>query len=161
MKTIKQILNWPLNKLYTLFLWSSGADLDILEQAPTDKNKYYGIGGTIIVTALMATFAGGYAFFTAFKIPVLSVFFGLFWGALIFNLDRYIVSSFGVGDGKRTISKQELVEGAPRLIMAILLGFVIATPLELKLFEREIKAEIKRENIITLEERKTDAIQSH
>jgi hypothetical protein len=159
MKTIKQILNWPLNKLYTLFLWSSGADLDILEQAPTDKNKYYGIGGTIIFTALMATIAGGYAFFTAFKIPVLSIFFGLFWGALIFNLDRYIVSSFGVGDGKRTISKQELVEGAPRLVMAILLGFVIATPLELKLFEREIKAEIKRENIITLEERKTDAIQ--
>ena len=116
MKTIKQILNWPLNKLYQLFLWSSGADLDILEQAPTDKNKYYGIGGTIIFTALMATFAGGYAFFTAFKIPVLSVFFGLFWGALIFNLDRYIVSSFGVGDGKRTISKQELMEGAPRLI---------------------------------------------
>ena len=51
------------------------------------------------------------------------------------------------------------MEGAPRLLMAILLGFVIATPLELKLFEREIKAEIKRENIITLEERKTDAIQ--
>lgn len=159
MKTIKQIVNWPLKKLYTLFLWSSGADLDILEQAPTDKNKYYGIGGTIIFTALMATFAGGYAFFTAFKTPLLSIFFGLFWGALIFNLDRYIVSSFGVGDGKRTISRQELIEGAPRLLMAIILGFVIATPLELKLFEREIKAEIKRENLLTIEERKTNAIQ--
>lgn len=159
MKTIKQIFNWPLNKLYQLFLWSSGADLDILEQAPTDKNKYYGIGGTIIFTALMATFAGGYAFFTAFKNPTLSVFFGLFWGALIFNLDRYIVSSFGVGDGKKTISKQELIEGAPRLLMAILLGFVISTPLELKLFEREIKAEIKKENLITIQEQKTNAIE--
>ena len=80
MKTIKQILNWPLNKLYTLFLWSSGADLDILEQAPTDKNKYYGIGGTIIFTALMATFAGGYAFFTAFKIPNIYQYFSVFSG---------------------------------------------------------------------------------
>ena len=49
-------------KLYKLFLWASGADLEILKQAPTDNNKYFGIGGTIIFTAFMATFAGGYAF---------------------------------------------------------------------------------------------------
>ncbi|MBK7553426.1 MAG: DUF4407 domain-containing protein [Flavobacteriales bacterium] len=50
-----------------LFLWSSGAHLDVLDQVPTEKSKYYGIGGTIVFTALMASFAGGYAFFTAFK----------------------------------------------------------------------------------------------
>ena len=155
---MKQIIKYILNKLFDLFLWSSGADMDILKKAPTDNNKYYGIGGTIIFTALMASFAGGYAFFTAFKIEIfdeneivvgytllsklLSIFFGLFWGALIFNLDRYIVSTFGVGDGKKTISKLEIIEAAPRLLMAVLLGFVIATPLELKLFEKEINAEI-------------------
>lgn len=99
-------------------------DLDVLEQVPTEKSKYYGIGGTIVFTALMASFACGYAFHTAFKDSSLSVFFGLFWGALIFNLDRYIVS-FGVGDGKRTISRREALEAAPRLLMAALLGFVI------------------------------------
>jgi hypothetical protein len=139
---MKKLIKYPFQKLYKFFLWSSGADLNILKNAPTDANKYFGIGGTIIFTSLMASFAGGYAFFTAFKSPIMSVFFGLFWGALIFNLDRYIVSTFGVGDGKRTISKQELIEAAPRLIMAMLLGFVIATPLELKLFEKEINAEI-------------------
>lgn len=139
---MKKLIKYPFQKLYNFFLWSSGADLEILKQAPTDANKYFGIGGTIIFTSLMASFAGGYAFFTAFKNPVLSMFFGLFWGALIFNLDRYIVSTFGVGDGKRTISRQELIEAGPRLVMAMLLGFVISTPLELKLFEREINAEI-------------------
>jgi hypothetical protein len=127
-----------------MFLWASGANLDVLDQAPTDKNKYFGIGGTIVFTALMASFAGGYAFFTAFKSELFAVFFGLFWGALIFNLDRYIVSTFGVGDGKKTISRQELLEAAPRLVMACLLGFVIATPLELKIFEKEITAIIPR-----------------
>mgnify|MGYP005992275671 CR=1 FL=1 len=155
---MKKLIKYPFQKIYKFFLWSSGADLEILKQAPTDVNKYFGIGGTIIFTSLMASFAGGYAFFTAFKVEIvnaeglvigytilseaLSVFFGLFWGALIFNLDRYIVSTFGVGDGKKTISKQELIEAAPRLVMAMLLGFVIATPLELKLFEKEINAEI-------------------
>lgn len=141
---MKQILSAPFNAIYRVFLWSSGADLEVLDKAPTDKNKYFGIGGTIVFTALMASFAGGYAFFTAFKSEIFAVFFGLFWGALIFNLDRYIVSTFGVGDGKKTISRQELLEAAPRLVMACLLGFVIATPLELKIFEKEITAIIPR-----------------
>jgi len=128
--------------IQNIFLWSSGADLEILEQVPSEKSKYYGIGGTIIFTALMASFAGGYALFTAFKSVPLAIFFGIFWGALIYNLDRFIVSTFGVGDGKKTISKQELIEAAPRIVMAITLGFVIAYPLELKLFESEIQAQI-------------------
>ncbi|REG85318.1 uncharacterized protein DUF4407 [Algoriphagus antarcticus] len=140
------------DKFYTMFLWSSGADLEVLDQVPMEKNKFYGIGGTIVFTALMATFAGGYAFYTAFDDVYPSIFFGFFWGALIFNLDRYIVSSFGVGDGKKTISGQEMIEAAPRLMMAIILGLVISTPLELKLFESEINAEIKRLNDLTTQE---------
>lgn len=141
---ISELAIAPFNAIFKLFLWASGADLEILDQAPTDKNKYYGIGGTIVFTALMASFAGGYAFFTAFKDTTLSIFFGLFWGALIFNLDRYIVSTFGVGDGKRSISRQEVIEAFPRLLMAIILGFVISTPLELKIFEKEIKTTVNR-----------------
>lgn len=156
---IKRVINKPFKVIYRVFLWSSGADLEVLKQTPTDNNKFFGIGGTILFTALMASFAGGYAFFTAFKSPYMAVLFGLFWGALIFNLDRYIVSTFGVGDGKRTISKQELIEAAPRLLMAMILGFVIATPLELKLFESEINAEIARQNLVTIQEQSTNAVE--
>lgn len=143
---MKKTIKYLGKKIENLFLWSSGAELEILNQVPMEKSKYFGIGGTIIFTALMASFAGGYAFFTAFKSTILSIPFGLFWGTLIFNLDRYIVASFGVGDGKKTISRQELIEAAPRLAMAMILGFVISTPLELKLFEKEINVEIQ--NII-------------
>jgi hypothetical protein len=134
--------NFFFRRVENLFLWSSGANLEVLDQVPTEKSKYFGIGGTIVFTALMASFAGGYAFFTAFKSFELAIPFGIFWGCLIFNLDRYIVASFGVGDGKKTISKQEVIEAFPRLLMAIILGFVISTPLELKLFEKEINAKI-------------------
>jgi hypothetical protein len=149
---MKRLLKYLGQKIEDVFVWSSGANKDILSAVPTEKNKYFGIGGTIIFTALMASFAGGYAFFTAFKSVYLSVPFGIFWGMLIFNLDRYIVASFGVGDGKKTISKQEWIEAAPRLAMAIVLGFVISTPLELKLFEKEINAEINTK--ISIEQKK-------
>lgn len=142
------------NRFENIFLWSSGADLEILKQVPTEKSKYFGIGGTIVFTALMASFAGGYAFFTAFKSLSLAIPFGIFWGCLIFNLDRYIVASFGTGDGKKTISKQEIIEALPRLLMAVVLGFVISTPLELKLFEDEIILEITSEKNSIIQKRK-------
>lgn len=161
-------LKYIWNKIYRFFLWSSGADLEILDEVPHEQNKYFGIGGTIIFTAMMASFAGGYAFFTAFRRVISTsksideygnmmiteiysnssyiwaIIFGIFWGALIYNLDRYIVSTFGVGDGKKTIGGQEIVEGLPRIIMAVLLGFVIAVPLELKIFEKSINVEIQK-----------------
>lgn len=141
---MKNPIKYIFKKIENFFLWSSGADLSILSKVPMEKNKFLGIGGTIIFTALMAAFAGGYAFLTAFKKPELAFFFGIFWGALIYNLDRFIVSTFGSGDGKKTISKQEFFEASPRLIMAIILGFVISTPLELKIFEKEIKVKVER-----------------
>lgn len=136
------------------FWWCAGANIEVLEESPTDQAKYFGVGGTIVFTALMASFAGGYAFFTAFKSVLPSMFFGAFWGLLIFNLDRYIVSTIGRGDGTQKITLQEWKLAAPRLVMAILLGFVISTPLELKIFETEIQTVVERLKIDKSEELK-------
>ena len=137
------------------FWWCAGSNIDVLEKCPTDHSKYFGVGGTIVFTALMASFAGGYAFFTAFKSTILALAFGIFWGLLIFNLDRYIVSTIGKGDGTSKITKEEWKIAAPRLIMAVLLGFVIATPLELKIFETEIQTVVERIKIDKAEELKS------
>lgn len=134
------------------FLWiCAGVNRKILRQCPTDYAKYAGIGGTILFTALMATLSGGYAMSTIFtdanKEPIIpiAILFGIFWGLLIFNLDRFIVNTM-YSDGKHTISKGEFIAGLPRIIIAIFLGVVISMPLELKIFEDEIKIKIE-ENI--------------
>lgn len=141
-----------MKKVTRFFWWCAGARTEILDQCPTDQSKYFGIGGTILFTAMMASFAGGYAFFTAFHSTAMSIPFGIFWGLLIFNLDRYIVATIGKGDGTAKITRDEWKNAAPRLLMAVLLGFVISTPLELKLFEKEINVEV--ENIIREERAK-------
>lgn len=139
----------PYNKWKNIpneFFWiCSGANRHILRQCPTEYSKYFGIGGTIFFTAVMATLSGGYAFFTIFKRQLLAVVFGLFWGALIFNLDRFIVNTM-YSDGKHTISKEEIIGGLPRIIIAIFLGIVISTPLEMKIFEDRIKSQIIKDN---------------
>lgn len=132
------------------FFWlCSGANRKILRQCPTEYSKYFGIGGTIFFTAAMATLSGGYAFYTIFQNQTLALCFGIFWGLLIFNLDRFIVNTM-YSDGKYTISLGELMAGLPRLIIAIFLGIVISTPLEMKIFEDEIEitiSEIAKERI--------------
>jgi hypothetical protein len=133
-----------IKKLHHFLWWCAGANIKLLEECPTDHAKFYGIGGTIVFTALMASFAGGYAFFTAFHNIPFAVFFGIFWGALIFNLDRYIVSSTGIGDGTTKITKDEWISASPRLVLALIIGFVISTPLELKIFEKEINVEMQK-----------------
>lgn len=124
--------------------WCAGARIDFLELSASDHSKYFGIGGTVLFTALMATFAGGYAFFVAFDHPLLSICFGFFWGTLIFNLDRFIVSSTGKGDGTPKITKEEFLTALPRLILAILIAIVVSTPLELRVFKKEISIEIQK-----------------
>lgn len=124
------------------FLWiCAGADRKILRQCPTDYAKYAGIGGTILFTALMAVLSGGYAMYFVFNNTTVAVLFGIFWGLLIFNLDRFIVNTM-YSDGEVTISRREFVSGLPRIIMAIFLGIVISTPLELKIYESSINIKL-------------------
>jgi hypothetical protein len=66
--------------------------------------------------------------------------FGLIWSLVIFNLDRFIVAASGPGDGKDTISFAEFRTALPRLIMAVLIGIVLAAPLEIRVMKSEIDA---------------------
>lgn len=62
---------------------------------------------------------------------------------MIFNLDRYIVSSMRKTGNKRT----ELIKALPRIVLAILISIVISRPLELKIFKKEIATELSLMNV--------------
>jgi hypothetical protein len=127
-----------MNELKQFFLFCSGIDRKTLEQCPTDENKYLGIGATVFFTGVLAFFSSAYALFTVFDTWIAALVFGLVWGLMIFNLDRYIVSSMKSKHG----FFGNFFMALPRLALAVLLALVISKPLELKIFEKEINAEI-------------------
>jgi len=134
--------------LKRFFIICSGADSTILENCSSgEQNKYAGIGATVFFTATMAFIAAGYALYTVFDNLFTAIFFGLIWGLLIFNLDRYIVSTM-----KKTGSAtDEFIQASPRIILAVIIAIVIAKPLELKIFEKEINQVLLEEkNAMTL-----------
>ena len=95
----------------------------------------------------MAFIAASYALYTVFDNLFAAVGFGLVWGLLIFNLDRYIVSTI-----KKTGNViDELIQASPRIILAVIIAVVISKPLELKIFEKEInQVLLEQKNEFTL-----------
>lgn len=143
--------------LKSFFWMCSGADTDLLANSPkSEQIKYAGIGGTVFFTALMAWIAGAYALFTVFDSALLAAFFGLIWGLLIFNLDRFIVSTIKKQDNKWS----ELGQAAPRIVLAIIIAVVISKPLEMKIFEKEIdRVILTQKNQMTLDNKGEIAMQ--
>lgn len=134
--------------LKKFFILCSGSDTDILDNCSIgEQNKYAGIGATVFFTAVMAFIAASYALYTVFDNYVTAIAFGLVWGLLIFNLDRFIVSTIK----KRNNIIDELIQASPRIILAIIIAIVISKPLELKIFEKEInQVLLEQKNDLTL-----------
>jgi hypothetical protein len=127
-----------MDKLFSFFIFCSGVDRALLAKTPSENNKYAGIGATVFFTGIFAFIASGYALYTVFHNVVTALLFGLVWGLMIFNLDRYIVSSMK----KKGSIIRDLGMAVPRIILAVIISIVIAKPLELKIFESEIQSEL-------------------
>lgn len=132
-----------MDSISRFFWFCSGVHAHTLKNFPTEHNKYVGIGATIFFTALFATLSGGYAMYFVFSgddgAVFFAILFGLIWGLAIFNMDRYIVSSIS----KNASVNKQILQATPRILLAIMIGIVISRPLELKIFNKEIREKLK------------------
>jgi len=136
MKKVHPLTSW--------FLFCAGSSLDVLHQCPSSEwIKHTGIGVTVFFTGLLAMLSSYYAFQLIFPGFWISFFLCLVWGTIIFNLDRYIVSSFRMNQ----TSKKELFQVIPRILMALAISIVIAKPLEVEIFKYEINQVLERDKI--------------
>ena len=165
----------PKSSAVMRFLWSAaGGDRYFLERGTySDQIKYMCLGGIIFATGAMAGLAGGYAFYTIFSpkgsvldnnsvdlaTVILSIIFGFIWGLMIFNIDRFIVTSTGKGDGTEKITGDELKSAIPRIIMGAIIAITISKPIEIRMFKTEIDNELykKQQKLITEFEKTTNA----
>lgn len=119
----------------------AGVDEKVLDAVPHDRARYTGVGGVVLSTSVIAglsmTFAlsqvlGG--FNPLVLVPA------LVWAVVVLNLDRWLVtSSTGTRWGRRTVTL------VPRLLVAVLLGVVIAEPVVLRVFESAIEQHVNDE----------------
>ncbi|MFH7011968.1 DUF4407 domain-containing protein [Flavobacterium sp. FlaQc-52] len=128
--------------LKQFFILCSGVDRDLLDGCSEgEQTKYVGIGATVFFTAVMAFLASAYALFTVFDSIYPALIFGFVWSLLIFNLDRFIVSTIK----KRDRFLDEFLQATPRILLAVIIAIVISKPLEIKIFEKEINTVLLKE----------------
>jgi len=166
------------NAVSRFLYFCAGADQKMLQACTnTDRVKFQGIGGTVLATAVLAFLSGSYAFYTVFSPKVanvmedaqqvinqamdtpafaMSIIFGLVWALMIFNLDRFIVSTSGHGDGTEKITWGEFGRALPRIFMAIMIGFVLSKPLEIRIMQSEIDAQMQLEQEKHINKRKVN-----
>ncbi|MET0763337.1 MAG: DUF4407 domain-containing protein [Blastococcus sp.] len=117
----------------------AGARPDVLAAAPGARAKFVALGGVLLSTGGLAAVSAAFAVHMALGVwwP-LALLVGLGWGAVVVNLDRMLL----VGMAHDASPKRNLVMAVPRVGLALVLGVVVATPLTLQVFHKEIDTEI-------------------
>jgi uncharacterized protein DUF4407 len=125
------------HQLRRLVLALSGADEEILGYVPSERARFESLGWAILITSCMAMVSMWFALSSALSINgILAVPVAVFWGLVIMGIDRWLITSMPV-DGSRKFAM-----AVPRVLLAILLGTLISTPLVLRIFQSEIDAQM-------------------
>jgi len=129
-----------IRKTSEVLSWLGGANIAILNRAPTTRGKFVQMGLVLLTTASIAAVSMSFFMNQEVKEPeVTAVIVGIFWGLIIFNLDRFLVVSMGATRDKRRL----LLMAAPRLCLAIVISLVVSTPITLRIFQSDINYQLR------------------
>jgi hypothetical protein len=118
-----------------LFAWLGGARASILRLCPSERPFYAGLGMGVLLTSLFGGSSAAFALSYVLQVPVSRLWpVVVFWGVTLANLDRLLLMV--------TASKKWLLAMLPRLAISVFLGFLIAEPLTLRIFQPEINAQM-------------------
>ena len=121
-----------------------GAEGQILDRVPGETPRFVQMFFVLAGTALVSAISMLFALTTGVQAAVwLAVPLALVWALIIFNLDRFLTSTM-----TSTRNVWKLIGLAiPRVIMAAIIGFVVAEPLVLQIFHNDIAREVASTNI--------------
>ncbi len=121
-----------------------GADNDVLDEVPEEVPRFVQMFLVLAGTALVSALSMMFALLTGVRVSILlAIPLAIVWGLIIFNLDRFLTSTM-----RSTKNVFRLLGLAmPRVIMAALIGVVVAEPLVLQIFQNDINREVNATNI--------------
>ncbi|MEV8516272.1 DUF4407 domain-containing protein [Dactylosporangium sp. NPDC051484] len=131
------------------FLYScAGADRAHLKSR-TERAWYQALGLSVLLTALASSVSMTFALTLSLGGPWWAYTpFSLLWAVFVFNIDRWLVSTIHYGkldetnDGKTPITAGRVVGYIARFAFAGVLAVVIAEPIVLQIFHREIDQQV-------------------
>jgi hypothetical protein len=124
-----------------LLITISGAHEEILRVCPTERVKFQSLGWAVLITSGIAAVSMWFALANALGLhPALALPLALLWGLVIMGIDRWMITSIPPRGSRRWAI------ALPRVLLAVLLGSIISTPIVLRIFQPEINNEIAQLN---------------
>lgn len=113
-----------------------GVDESVLSMAPLDRGRYTSMALIVVNAGILAAVSMFVMVEKFADVPlVVAVPVALFWGWVIFSVDRWLIAS---SHGTQSSRGVFLI----RVVLAVVLGFVVAEPLLIKIFEPAIHRQV-------------------
>jgi len=122
-----------------------GADGVVLDEVPSETPRFVQMFFVLAGTALVSAISMMFALMTGVRVAAwFAVPLAIVWALIIFNLDRFLTSTM-----RSTRNVWRLIGLAiPRVIMAAIIGLVVAEPLVLQVFHNDIAREVNATNLV-------------
>jgi len=144
-----------MNKLFqplkSFVYGAAGVDTQLIEACPTlEKRRNLFIGLLVLMVSTLSFISVIYTVYSILDASVIngsystvlhlviSVFIGLIWFLVVFNIYRACLTISGIGDGTARITKDEILNSITQIIMAIVLALSLGAPLTILLLHREV-----------------------
>ncbi|MGZ0712160.1 DUF4407 domain-containing protein (plasmid) [Coraliomargarita sp. W4R53] len=122
-----------------------GAEGSVLDEVPTETPRFVQMFFVLAGTALVSAISMMFALMTGVRVEVwLAVPLAIVWALIIFNLDRFLTSTMR---STRNVGKL-IALALPRILMAAVIGIVVAEPLVLQIFHNDIAREVTSTNLV-------------
>lgn len=119
----------------------SGVSEGLLDRTPHERGKYTALGGVVLGTSVIAAFSmWNFATEALGRASVLAVIPTAIWMLFILNLDRLLVTP-------QPNARRQAGPLVLRLLIALMLGVVIAEPLVLRIFATAVEEHVAEERI--------------
>ncbi|MEM8641324.1 MAG: DUF4407 domain-containing protein [Cyanobacteria bacterium P01_G01_bin.54] len=151
-----------INPIIFLLSICGGAHPTVIRRAYSQANNFAGIGAGIILISVLGGVSSGYALFTFFESIVISSWGGAGFGLTLGYLDRSIISSMRKYENPSWTDRvSNFGVSTAKILGSALISVIVATPLQMKIFEKSIDAEVRRINQEKISEFRDKKVQEY
>ncbi|MER6267808.1 DUF4407 domain-containing protein [Streptomyces sp900105755] len=130
----------------------TGVDEELLSRVRYERSKYTALGGVVLGTSVIAAFSmWNFATEALGRISVVALLPTVIWMLFVLNLDRWLVTP-------QPNARRRLGPLLTRLLVALMLGAVIAEPLVLRIFQTAIEERVQDERTGTIDALRTNLV---
>ncbi|XIG75919.1 DUF4407 domain-containing protein [Streptomyces sp. SGAir0957] len=130
----------------------TGVDEELLNRVRFERSKYTALGGVVLGTAVIAAFSmWNFATEALGGVSAVALLPTVIWLLFVLNLDRWLVTP-------QPNARRRAAPLLMRLLVAVLLGAVIAEPLVLRIFQTAIEERVADERTDRIDQLRTNLV---